>query len=181
MPAKKKTQSYIRNVRHVPVSIRLDTGRRLELRPRGQRGDTAPVSTEEMLDDKFVGNQDTLFEIIAEGEAKEVIGKQTTNQQAMHPALAQMRNAKGEEYAQRGVVVEEEFQDQGKFAATIDERGMITRFKAPGTSDNPLPDVPSYVPPEEQADWVARQKNIEGPEAGLGNLKVTKSEPQNDN
>lgn len=177
MPAKKNTQKFIRNVRAIPVSIRLDTGRKIELRPRGQRGDTVPVSDEEMQDDKFVGNADLLFEILTHSEGKNVIGKQTTNQQAAHPALSQIRNERGEEYT-RGVVVEENFQDQGKVVGVVDERGSIQRFRAPGSVENPLPNIPSDVPAEEVSDWVARQKNVEGPEAGLGNIKVTKEQVQ---
>lgn len=177
-PAKKasargSTQKYIRNVRYVPVGVRLGTGRRINLQPRGQRGDCAPVSKEEMSDEIFLGNVGLLFEVIPVGEAQDVIGKQTTNQQQVHPALHQLRNAKGEGYT-RGVVVEENFDDQGKTVAAISDRGMIERFKAPGTVDQPLPDIPADVPPEEVADWVARQKNIEGPEAGLAGLKVVK-------
>jgi hypothetical protein len=176
----KKSQQYIRNIRAVPVSIRLDTGRKLELRPRGQRGDTLPVNTEEMQDEKFLGNQDLLFEVLTGAEGKKVIQKQTTNQQAVHPALSHLRNERGETY-ERGVVVEENFQDQGSKVAVVDERGQIQRFRAPGSVDNPLPDIPSDVPAEEVADWVARQKNVEGPEAGLGAVKVTKETVQREN
>jgi hypothetical protein len=178
MPRPKKSDpKYIRNVRYVPVSIRLDTGRRLELRPRGQRGDTLPVNEEEMQDEKFLGNMDLLFEVITPTEAKNVIAKQTTNQQVVHPALAHLKNERGEQY-ERGVVIEENFTDQGQRVAVVDERGQIERFRAPGSTEAPLPEIPSDVPPEEAVDWVARQKNIDGPEAGLGNLKVTKSEVQ---
>lgn len=179
MPAKKITQKdiqqYIRNVRHVPVSIRLDTGRKIELRPRGQRGDTVPVNSEEMQDEKFIGNQDLLFELLTNAEGKNVYKKQVNNQQSVHPALSQIRNERGEEYT-KGVVVEENFQDQGKAVAVVDERGQIQRFRAPGSVDNPLPEIPSDVPAEEISDWLARQKNIEGPEAGLGNISVTKED-----
>jgi hypothetical protein len=130
-----------------------------------------------MNDEIFLGNLGILFEVITESEAKDVISKQTTNQQTLHPALNQLRNAKGEEY-QRGVVVEENFDDQGKVVAAVTDRGSISRFKAPGTVDQPLPDVPQDVRPEEVADWVARQSNVEGPEAGIAGLKVTKEQPQ---
>lgn len=180
-PAKKttrrvSTQKYIRNTRYVPVSLRLGTGRKINLQPRGNRGDCAPVNKEETNDEIFLGNLGVLFEVISEAEAKEVIGKQTTNQQQIHPALQQLRNAKGEEY-ERGVVVEENFDDQSKRVAAINDRGMITRFKAPGTTDMPLPEIPDNIPPEEVSDWLARQ-NTEGPEAGLGGLRVTKDDPQ---
>lgn len=174
-PAKKRTgQQFIRNVRHVPVSIRLGTGRRIELKPRGQRGDTAPVSKDEMVDEIFMGNENLLFEVISSQDAQKVITKQTTNQQNVHPALNQMRNARGEEY-KRAVVVEEYTQEARPTVAAVNDRGEITRFKAPGSVDNPLPEIPSDVPAEEVADWLARQKTIEGPEAGLPpGIKVVK-------
>jgi hypothetical protein len=181
MPAKKKgstgPKQYIRNTRHVPVSVRLDTGRRLELRPRGQRGDSLPINDEEMQDEKFLGNVGILFEVIPTAEAQNVIQKQTTNQQSVHPALAHLKNERGEQY-EKGVVVEENYTDQGKAVAVVNERGQIERFRAPGSVDNPLPDIPADVPPEEVSDWVARQRNVEGPEAGLGPVKVTKSDVQ---
>jgi len=179
MPAKKK-QQFIRNIRHVPVSIRLDTGRRIQLQPRGQRGDTVPVNEEEMQDEKFLGNQDLLFELITETEGKNVIAKQTVNQQMIHPALSQIRTPTGEVYSS-GVVVEENFTDQGKVVGVVDERGHIQRFRAEGVPEQSLPKVPSDVPPEEYADWLARQKTVEGPEAGLGNIKVTKNAVQKSN
>jgi hypothetical protein len=176
MPPKKKIQ-YIRNTRYVPVSIRLNKERRIELAPRGQRGDCAPVNGEEMESQAFLDNDELLFEVVSSDDAKESIGKQVKNQQSVHPALSAMRNAKGEEYT-RGVIVEESDQDQGKVVAGVNERGMITRLKVAGTEDNPLPDIPDSVPPEEHSDWLARQKNVEGPKAGLGDLKVVKDPPQ---
>lgn len=178
MPAKK--QKYIRNIRHVPVSIRLDTGRKIQLNPRGQRGDTVPVNDEEMQDEKFVSNQDLLFELLTESEGKNVIKKQTTNQQAVHPALSQIRNPTGQVY-ESGVVVEENFTDQGKVVGVVDERGQIQRFRAPDAAEQSLPEIPDDVPPKEHADWLARQKTVEGPEAGLGNIKVTKEAVQKTN
>lgn len=173
-------QKFIRNVRYVPVSIRLDTGRKIDLKPRGYRGDCVPVNKTEMQDDKFVGNMGILFEVIPASEAKEVISKQTTNQQSVHPALNQIRNAYGEPY-ERGVVVEENFDDQSQTVGVISDRGQITRFKAPGTVDQPLPDIPSDVPPEEASDWLARNAKVEGPEAGIAGLKVIKEQPQKGN
>ncbi|WP_301930982.1 hypothetical protein [Ferruginibacter sp.] len=128
-----------------------------------------------MSDEIFLGNVGLLFEVIPAAEAEDVIGKQTTNQQVVHPALALIRNAKGEEY-ERGVVVEEEGPDTRAPVAAISDRGEITRFRAPGTVDQPLPEIPSDIPPEQVADWVARNKTVDGPEAGLAGLKVVKAE-----
>lgn len=176
MPAK-KTPKYIRNIRAVQVGVRLGTGRRIDLKPRGQRGDCAPVTEEEMTDEIFLGNVHLLFEVIPAAEAEQVIAKQTTNQQMIHPALAVMRNELGEEY-KNGVVVVEESEQERPVVAAVNDRGMITRFKAPGSVDKPLPNIPNDIAPEQVTDWVARQKNVEGPEAGLAGLKVTKTPVQ---
>ena len=179
MPPRKKKQEFIRNTRYVPIGMRLGSGRRIDLQPRGMRGDTAPVSEDEMNDEVFLGNLDVLFEVISDTDAKDVIKKQTTNQQKVHPALHHLRNERGEQY-DKGVVVQEQEEAHGYNVGAIDERGMITRFKAPGTSDYDLPEIPSYVPPEEHADWLARNSTqIEGPEAGLGGLRVVKEENPN--
>lgn len=180
MPRGTPAQKYVRNTRYVPVGIRLGTGRRINLQPRGQRGDCAPVSKDEMSDEIFLGNVGLVFEVIPAAEAADVISKQTTNQQTAHPALAQLRNSHGDEY-ERGVVVEENFEDQGKTVAAISDRGMIQRFKAPGTTDQPLPEIPDGVPPEEVSDWVARNTKVEGPEAGLAGLKVNTDELHKEN
>lgn len=172
-PRKKPEQKFIRNIRAVPIGVRLGTGRRIDLRPRGERGDTAPLKPEEEYDEIFLGNVGLLFEVISADEGKTVIAKQTTNQQSVHPALASMRNEYGQEYT-KGVVMVEESAEERPVIASVDERGMITRFKAPGTTDKPLPAVPSHVPPEEQADWIARNAKTEGPEAGLAGRQVIK-------
>lgn len=174
MPAVKN--KFIRNIRYVPVSVRLGTGRRIDLKPRGMRGDCAPVNKDEMQDEIYMANEGLLFENITSADAEGVISKQTTNQQKAHPALAQLRNSLGEGYS-RGVVVEENYDDQGKVMAAVSDRGVIERFKAPGTVDQPLPDIPDDVPPEEASDWVARNSKIEGPEAGLAGLKIVKDNP----
>lgn len=182
MPQAKRTRGpnkrkFVRNIRYIPVSVRLEGGRRIELSPRGTRGDSAPVSKEEIDDRLFDANLDLLFELVDEDQVKETRAKQTTNQR-VHPALDQIRNPLGEKY-EKGVVVQENFADQGVAVGKIDERGEIQRFKAPGSVDNPIPEIPAEVPPEEASDWLARNKNLEGPEAGLGGLKVV-SEVQSD-
>jgi hypothetical protein len=178
---RKKAPGYIRNLRYVPCGLRLGTGRRIDLQPRGQRGDLVPIKEEEREDEIFLGNEGLLFEVISATEAQKVLTKQTHNQQARHPALDAMRNEIGEPY-ESGVVVEESNEEQGRVVATVSDRGMIHRFKAPGTVDQPLPKIPDSVPPEEQADWVARNvRTPEGPEAGLAGIKVIKAEVQTTN
>lgn len=177
MPQPRTGPKYIRNVRYVQASIRLGSGRRIHLQPRGVRGDCAPVNKDEMNDEIFLANSGILYEIITSSEAKKVVEKQTINQQSAHPALRGLRNALGEELEDKGVVIEESNVDQGKKAGSVDERGMITRFHAVGSVDKPLPDVPDHVPPEEQADWLARNTKNEGPEAGLAGRKIVMEQP----
>jgi len=181
-PAKK---TWMRNLRHTHVSIRLDD-RKIELAPRGQRGDIAPIKKDEAEHEIFLQNQGTLFETLTTAEAKEVVEQQHENvQQRPHPALATIRNEYGEEYER--VTTEPEFnREQGKTVAPLDEEGNLTinrqgirRSPIPGTTENPLPDIPDHIAPEEQADWIARQRSAQGVEAGFGGeVKVTKEPTQ---
>lgn len=181
MPAAKKapakprasTQKWIRNIREVPVSIRLDTGRRIELLPRGRRGDSVPVSATEIKDEKFRLNKDLLFEVITETEANNVIGKQDTNRLQVHPAMSQIRNAKGEEYANAPAITPEQ-EVKGTQVGTIDDRGMITRADSNGSTSNPIREELTL----EEKDELARRTDLDGPAAGIGGMKVTKGEVQ---
>lgn len=178
----RETQKYVRNLRNAQVALR--TGERpnikfINLQPRGNRGDCAPISKEQLSEANFRQDEGLLYEIISAAEARDVIEKQTYNQQSAHPALAGLRNDKGEVFT-KGVVVEESNEAQGKVVAHLDvdhnrpraEIG-ITRMNVPGTIDNPLPAIPDDVEPEQVADYVARQKGTEGVGAGLAGFKVT--------
>lgn len=198
-PAKKRTTSkkaptkrttkpaspeYVRNTRYTPVSCRVSSERRIELKPRGMRGDMAKLSKSEFEDSRVQANLGLIFEPLSKAQAEKVWNDQLTNQQAHHPALDTLRNDKGEEFDNKDIVVKEEtFEDQGVVVAELNDgqmvidRGLgIQRFSGMGTQDNPIP-IPADVDPDEQADWVARQ-NIEGPAAGLGNMNVTMDETQ---
>lgn len=169
-------RKWIRNLRNnIPAYLRLDSGKTFELRPRGERGDSYPVSKEDLEDIKFKMNEGLLFEIITEAEANKNITKQMTNQQAKHPALDKLRNEKDEPY-EKGIVFEESYEDQGKVVAGVTTDGKdvnITRAVMPGTIDNPV------LPADQKADAVARGKGLEGPAAGLGGeIKVTTEEVQ---
>lgn len=79
--AKKSTASnkFIRNVLGVNVRLTLDSGRRIDLTPRGQRGDMVAVSKEELDDSIFLNNLGTLYEVISSSEANKIRDKQLTN------------------------------------------------------------------------------------------------------
>lgn len=167
--AARNVRKFVRNLTRSQVAFRIGgrEGRRVDLNPRGNRADLAPVTKEELgeLDDVGV-----LYEIITDAEAKEIIGKQTTNQSVYHPALAQLRNEYGNEY-ERAVVVEEQ---NGFAVASLEEdgRGMkINRHPREGivTQDVKGPTqvpVAGSVMRAEQVDAVARSKAAEGPSAG---------------
>lgn len=143
------TQKYVRNLRNAVVSLRVGERpnvKHIVLQGRGNRGDTAPVNKDALADGKFRSDEGVLYEIISAAAAKEIIEKQTYNQQSAHPALANLKNAKGEQYTS-GVVVEESNEAQGKVVAHLEvdptrpKQIGITRMAVPGTTDNPmLPD-----------------------------------------
>jgi len=80
--APKKTTSAgksIRNLLGVDVRLTFESGRRVELTPRGQRGDMVAVSKEELDDPIFLNNLSSLYEVISNAEAAKVREKQLTN------------------------------------------------------------------------------------------------------
>jgi hypothetical protein len=83
-PAPKKstpsnTNKYVRNVRGVDVRVTFDSGRRIQLAPRGQRNDMTAISKEELDDPIFLNNLGMLYEVISSSEANEIREKQATN------------------------------------------------------------------------------------------------------
>ena len=181
----RSTTKFLRNLRYVPVSCRVSDGRRIELKPRGMRGDAVQVSKEELADSRTQQNIDLIFEVLTETQIKKVWEDQLTNQQAHHPAIETLLNDKGQKFDNKQVVIKERsFHEQGVTVAELSngqmviDRGIgVKRFSGMGTQDHPIPSVPHEVPADQQADWLARQ-NVEGPAAGLGNLNVTIDEPQ---
>ena len=81
LAAKKSVASgkHIRNVLGVDVRLTFDSGRRIELAPRGQRGDMVAVSKEELDDPIFLNNLSSLYEVITNAEATKIREKQFTN------------------------------------------------------------------------------------------------------
>lgn len=73
------TGKHIRNLLGVDVRLTFDSGRRVELTPRGQRGDMIAVSKEEMEDPIFLNNLASLYEVISNAEAAKIREKQLTN------------------------------------------------------------------------------------------------------
>lgn len=185
---RRTAQKHYRNLRYTPVGIRLkESDRRLELAPRGQRGDIAPVKKSESSDPDYIANKDILFEIISDEEATLILEKQATNQQTptQHPALREIRNELGDEYEDDSVKITVE-EDNSKTVAHLDEvaegvgnivvdRGVgIRRAEVPGSTDYELPNIPDSVDPEQQADYLAKHAE-ELKDLGL---KVVREEPK---
>lgn len=109
---------YVRNITRAQVVLRFqgNNERRVVLNPRGQRGDLQPIVVGEI---NQLPDVDVLYEIITEHEGKEILAKQTTNQQAFHPAIDILRNAKGERY-EKAVVMEAKEAVQGHLVARVE-------------------------------------------------------------
>jgi hypothetical protein len=188
---------YIRNLRHVDVGFRLESQegqgkKRTDLKPRGQRGDLKKISNKDLNDSGLLNQVEIgLVEIITEHEAREVISKQSTNAaRAPHPAMAGLRNELDQPYAEGALKVEASFEDQGVVVAHLNPqgggagelpnrgRGGIDWEAARGgvQQNAPVGGNPSIISDGFAADAIARRKDLEGPAAGLGGVKVTLGE-----
>lgn len=173
------TKRFIRAI-YAPAGgtrITLNNGSRFQLQPRGQIGDLAPVDKDDMNDPIYHQNKGVMFEEISEAEAKKIMEKQSTNAQAPRQAsvLSQIRDEYGNPMKQ-SVKVEQPFEQQGQVVATVEDsapgrftdghQGLITRSEGgmapdqqvvPGSQGHPQQQqVPDNVPPEQAADWLAR-------------------------
>lgn len=186
---------FARNLRNVEVGIRLerqDKGKkRFDLKPRGQRGDFVKLQESDLEDENLLQNIAlNVVEVITAGEAKDIIERQSKNIQAgVHPAMAILRNPKGEEYTQQNVPVVEDdsytvahLTPQGGEAGAIPDQGRGVDWDAvrngpvnPGIGGNPAIVSDGFARNDNaaQADAVARRKDLEGPAAGLGGVQVT--------
>jgi hypothetical protein len=188
-------RKYARNIYERHAAIRFRNGKRIELAPRGQRGDVAPLTKDDFEDDAFIANHGVLFEVITAKEAEGIIEKQATNiQQSRHPAFESIRNELGDEYddtairmdkpeAERSIVVAQtEPVAEGVGDIVIDRGVGIRRAKVPGSEDRPVPDIPDSIGPEEQAQYRAQQAQEELDrkelEDALGDAKVVVEPPQ---
>lgn len=183
-PAKRgSTQRYIRAI-YSPAGgtrLTLNNGSHFELKPRGQIGDCAAVTKEDMLDPIYIQNKDMLFEEITAAEAKKVMEKQVTNAQAprQNPLMGTLTNERGETYQQNDPTVEQAFEQQGKTVGHLQPAadGRFTsgnqdiarpmepeHAEVPGSVEHPTSadqqmrniQVPADIPPEQISDWIAR-------------------------
>jgi hypothetical protein len=203
---------YARNLRNVEVAFRLTRQqrqgeKRTTLKPRGQRGDMIRLQPGDLSDGELrVQVSYGLIEILPEGEALQVIDKQSINSQmGSHPALALLTNERGERYQQGAVRVASDEEINGIKVADLKPviegelgevqvgRGGIQRDLSAQNTVVPAAN-PSIVsdgfaaqntgqlggadPNSVQKDAIARAKNLEGPQAGLGAVNVTVGEVQ---
>lgn len=127
----RSTQKFARNLYGSPLGLRLAGGDRIELRPRGQRGDLAPITKDQQGDAKMLLNIGVTVEVISEAEARKIIEAQNTNQQAFHPTAAILRDALGRPYENPEVRVEADPQAQGETVALLKD-GQIVTQRVPG-------------------------------------------------
>lgn len=162
---------YVRNLSGAPFRIKLGrhtAGQRgIQLKPRGERGDMAPLEPNDIEDMILRDNLSLgLIEIITSSEATGAMSKQTVNQQSVHPALAALKNEKGD--GGLTLNVEKSFEDQGIVVAQLEdgqiafERGKagpnIVRRQpgeSPGTPANIPGAEPGHAPANESASFLS--------------------------
>lgn len=177
MPATKKTQNkraseaperpdlgsetpkFIRNLRHVQVGISLDKTdpqNRIDLKPRGQRGDTIPLDKKWLENHIFHLNHNLLFEVINWGEGYDTIQKQGINMQSVQPdnrhLFNDLRDENDQPYtkhrilpptnAEGTIVDERDSTGQWHRADTINP----PHYETLGTVDKPFDGQPSLPP-----------------------------------
>lgn len=201
----KSGRYWVRSAYNAPFSLRLERQsegkKRIELKPRGQRGDMFPLQPEDLNDAGLQTNVEIgLIEIIGDGDAKAIVTKQTQNLQRTHTPLALLRNEKGEEYTPDAFKVEAEFNSQGVVVGVVDQSmgsqqenmkwGTGQRANAGGIIRTGQEQVSQFVPtggnpaiissgfPDKNtqakvADDIARRKGGQGPSsAGILNVTV---------
>lgn len=207
---------YVRNLRGMEFRFRLERNREqtqkaIVLKPRGQRADMQRLQKGDLYDDSLRTNVGLgIIEIIPEGEAIQILEKQSTNaQQPVHGPLAMLRSETGKEYEPGSVTVASDLEANGVKVADLDPRlmqGKLTDrevrrdggFAQAPMGGNPAIISDGFAAAREAAlaqgqqpvpvqtdqnlggtdakamevDALARQKNLEGPGAGLGRTTV---------
>lgn len=120
-PTPSSLTRYAYNLRGIKARFDLTTGRRVELEPRGQRGDLAPLSLEELEDQGVIDNFGIIFEVISAEQAKEISSKQSTNANPNQPSLIDiLTTPEGKPYQQADVHVEVPKEQQGTVVARVE-------------------------------------------------------------
>lgn len=200
-------RKWVYNLYNAPFSLRLQgredkNGKRIELKPRGQRGDVFPLHPDDLNDPNLHSNVELgLLAIIGDGTANAIVSKQTKNMSRTHTPLAVLTNEKGEAYAPDSLKVEAEFNSQGVVVGVVDpsmgaqqenmkwgsgqraNAGGLIRTSSPEqvqqfvpSGGNPAIISSGFIPDKNAqakiADDIARRKGAEGP-SSAGILSVT--------
>ena len=116
---------YLRNLHGCESRVNLSDGRKIELKPRGQRGDMESITADEFKDQKVQDNIGLVYEPLSEESAQEVMEKQNTNRQEPHAPFAAITNERGEQYQQADVPVEKAFEEQGEVVAKVESQPSL--------------------------------------------------------
>lgn len=140
---------WVRNLYTSPFSLRLqrqsDTKtRRIELKPRGVRGDMFPLEDGDEKDHILIANLGRV-EIIGDGTAKRVLAGQTHNIQKTNTTLAMITNEVGEPI--KRLTVETEYNQQGVVVGYIDPNAKPKAPLGGILRPNQVPDqVTHFIP-----------------------------------
>lgn len=180
---------WVRNCYGAPFSLRLqrqDKKQRIELKPRGLRGDMFPLEPGDEHDHILISNLG-FVEVIGDGAAKKIAAGQTHNIQKTNTTLAMITNEVGDPINK--LTVETEYNKQGVVVGYIDPnarpKDAFGGIKRPGetiqpeqvshfvpTGGNPAIISQGYLTDNAKAavaDKLARLKGVQGrPEEVLG-------------
>lgn len=135
---------WVRNLYMSPFSLRLQRQsdpktRRIELKPRGVRGDMFPLEPGDENDHVLRANLGRV-EIIGDGTARRISANQTHNIQQTNTTLAMLTNERGEPLQK--LTVETEFNQQGVVVGYVDPNQQAKLEKGEfGKSKSPLGDL----------------------------------------
>lgn len=135
---------WIRNLYTSPFSLRLQRQsdpkhRRIELKPRGMRGDMFPLEPGDENDHVLRANIGRI-EIIGDSTARRIAEGQTNNIQKTNTTLAMIRNEVGEPIQK--LTVETEYNQQGVVVGYVDPNQQAKLEKGEfGKSKSPLGDL----------------------------------------
>lgn len=117
---------YIRNLYSGAGGARVDLTNdiRIQLEPRGRRGDMKLVTEDMVNDPMYQHNLGILFEEVPIDIGKDIIAKQQINLQNDGPTTMELlTNSKGEKYTQVKATLEPSWESQGITVATVDQSG----------------------------------------------------------
>ena len=152
---------WIRNCFNGPFNLRLqrqDKKQRIELKPRGLRGDMFPLEPGDEKDHILITNlQQGLIELIGDGTARKVTEGQTHNIQKTNTTLAMIRNENDEPITK--LTVEPEYNSQGVVVGYIDPNQQAKIEKGEfGKSKSLLGDLSRQ--PEQVSQFIPDRKSV---------------------